>query len=459
MQIQKSIKPIHETVQEPKGRLRRAIRCASREIRAAAFSAAIPLLAALGGCEAAQAPNDNPTFEPPPLQYVPAAQDPDIIGAPPILEAFPPGPESSCKPAIPGHNGPEESRINIIFVGVNYDSIETLRAHMEYFLNWGGEPIPHDYISFNPYGYVHGLFGTLPFSQNRDRFNIWYWNEAVEYEIIDRDIREIKEMVLGGSGFEGRTIVVALDQAPFEGDPPSAHSGIYIPTYRASGEFPIPEVGRFNHEFGHALGDLLDVAYPTLYGLSRAPNLAGSIEEAREMWGDLIGEGCGGPGLDCTETCYADGTCGPSEYETEVAYVASIADDCFEGGIPISDCVLAINRGTVMESGSVSYKKTGFSAKDMSSCLSSSIPCVYQEGDTYFCLDPAYGNSFECGGEFSVHSGENYYGGQRAATFRPHIFSIMYGPGSLDYGPANERRLCQKIEEYAGGAGGICEDF
>ena len=73
--------------------------------------------------------------------------------------------QTLCREAIPGHNNPNENRINFIFVGNHYPNLETFMTIVNSALG----------IEENSFG----LFRLEPFRSNMDKFNFWYVNQLI----------------------------------------------------------------------------------------------------------------------------------------------------------------------------------------------------------------------------------------------------------------------------------------
>lgn len=344
------------------------------------------------------------------------------------FEEFYGAPTGNCVEAIPGHNDLSKNRINLVFLGFNYDNPEIFR----FFVNSAID------LDSNYYG----LLSVEPFKSNKDKFNFWYVDE-IQYigdikmadygEItpsgvaVFKKIRQLPVICnytnqqgialyngVGGNaaivGFPDKKISVFPDCGPsdlngdgcidkkdldliearnlnIEGfnDCYRAHYGCQFDTIPDDARvfYYSTELFNFVHEFGHSFG-LLNDEYRHLgahfESSPRATNCftASSKEECltNAPWKKLMGQGCGdGTKIDCTPE--------DENYSLEIG--------CFEG-------------------------------------------CFY------------------------IHAG----------IYRPTLLSIMGGQDteSMDtfttahsFRLVNEQLLCKRITELTGSAGGYCNRF
>ncbi len=77
--------------------------------------------------------------------------------------------EEHCLEVIPNHNNPDdESRMNIVFVGLGYSNIVVFKEYVDMS------------VSFDEEGY--GIFSLEPFKSNKDKFNLWYVDRLDDLE-------------------------------------------------------------------------------------------------------------------------------------------------------------------------------------------------------------------------------------------------------------------------------------
>ncbi|MBS3078842.1 hypothetical protein J4218_01860 [Candidatus Pacearchaeota archaeon] len=75
--------------------------------------------------------------------------------------------ESLCLELIPNHNNPNEERINIIFIGFNYNDINEFKDKIITLVNINGTGTLDD----------TGLLSEYPFRDYKNKFNVWYINK------------------------------------------------------------------------------------------------------------------------------------------------------------------------------------------------------------------------------------------------------------------------------------------
>jgi hypothetical protein len=244
--------------------------------------------------------------------------------------------EDACKELVAGYNTPSSNRINLVFVGINFDSLEDFRNAAEQGLDSNGT--------------FGGLFSQEPFASNKDKFNFWYIqqigtsevkamttflnDESAGYNLINT-ANKLSALCAFNNKF---TIALSTGQRGFASSPLAVVSA--LDTIRHKGEII--------HEFGHSFGLLRD---EYLYSDKKeyagdstmSSNLfLGTVEQCNSKenkWYDLYGDGCGVSGkADCvnSQKCNDD----PDSCRVEVA--------CFEGADKYIKGVFRPGYNTVM---------------------------------------------------------------------------------------------------------------
>jgi hypothetical protein len=375
-----------------------------------------------------------------------------------------------CDELINDHNNVEEERINIVFVGINYDNIEEFVEKATLFVNFDGEEI--DYVDWAGEDQkVLGILGVEPYKSNIGSFNFWYVDE-IEPAFLNNDEWEYSTILGEQCEFDNKFTVRLENFQKY----PVGQAGIRVSTV-SENDFRGASIRTLNHELGHALGGLKDV-YPLTHHDSYEngfPNAALNLDQATEWWSDLIGFGCGEPGIiDCTENCVEEGVCETNEeYLVEVAYVASDLKNCFdENNSPIENCQSIFSRkgprgGDGPDRNSVISKGViAFRASTEQACQEGDYEdhCMYVDLETgeVMCNDQKLSRLDTCenladydvyGSTRIWHQDINHY------PFKPSMQTIMGGNNYRLYGPVNERQLCERISEVTGNVEGICVEY
>lgn len=178
-------------------------------------------------------------------------------------------------------NGPMADKADVLLVGKDYESDETMESDFRYFMDFDGNN--------------RGLFDIPPFDEHRDKFNIWTKNangyiydyeDPPQHKGLIKDSFDIFELhpemdyycVLSKTGL-GRNAFAYGNR-----------NQCWVGKVHQSHELDVGAKG-FLHEFGHSFGNLKDEYY-SVGGPDRAgkPNCADSKEQAREWWGGLANE-------------------------------------------------------------------------------------------------------------------------------------------------------------------------
>jgi len=365
-----------------------------------------------------------------------------------------------CSELIPNHNSESENRINLVFVGHHYNNINDLKEKAEKFVDYVGEgtffEIPAYEGNLNE-PVIYGLLGIEPYKSNKQKFNLWYvgqiYNGIKSDESCPSYATNLEQVCPNENQYVINLCNYHTQTAGISG------TDISVSTLDETGQFDVPSIGLINHELGgHSLGDLKDVAYPQLYGMSGYPNLAGNIQEAQEWWGNMVGNGCGDDVVvDCLEDCYAKGECQAGEYQTEVQYVAVKPEDCFIGGNFINSCSLDLERRESVPGG-IKNKHIAFRAMSKNSCQNSQDNCMYYDEGNIFCFDKKIPREDECSSlvDKNIYPELPQHDSVVGSKFKPHLYSIMKGPSSPKFGQVNEKEICVKLKEKLGIIGGYC---
>jgi len=151
--------------------------------------------------------------------------------------------EPKCRPLIPNHNNLNENRINMIFVGLNYEDVNQFKNRVLDVLDVMGNS--------------SGFFAEPPFARNQDKFNFWYVNEVKDYD--EGNYNYPQELLskcnyLNLNNKQEITFINHLGRSSAVlGEGFTLFDGFLL------GERSNEEViGTFLHEFGHSFGSLLD---------------------------------------------------------------------------------------------------------------------------------------------------------------------------------------------------------
>ncbi len=365
-----------------------------------------------------------------------------------------------CKEVIEGHNKKGEKRINIVFIGRGYESTTELFSVLEKVVDYTGDGNQYDIPEYNGnlnLDVIFGLLGVEPYKSNAEAFNLWYVDQLYP-ETQQKDYCYMSEKdVEPACPISNQYLVYLCNYHTKTAGLGGGHT-LSFSEINEGNKFETSAIGLINHEMGHSLGELADVAYPSLYGTATPPNCASTIKEAQNWWGDLIGKGCGDDGIiDCLETCYIDGTCDAGEYQTEVQYITVTPDDCFENGKPVYGCSLDLVR---REAGEVEIidKHISFKALNKDDCEISNDNCMFIEDQQINCFDKKIPRKDLCENlidktKYNKLPEHDKVGG---CTFKPHLVSIMKSSLMPKYGLVNERQLCNTLQQEVGVASEYC---
>jgi hypothetical protein len=355
-----------------------------------------------------------------------------------------------CIELIPDSNVNDENKINIVFVGHSFEDLNQLTELSLELIDYGGT------------NSVLGFLGVEPFKSNKDSFNFWYVDESYDLYRHDHFCPYTFTNLEDACPLNNQFVVNLCN---YESSTAGRSSGNEIAMSVQSSS-----IGIINHELGgHSIGKLSDV-YPNSHA---QPNAAQSIEEAQEWWGEQIGNGCGEPGVvDCEFNCVESGECTLEDYLTEVSYVVTDPQMCFDDNQPIPGCIISARSYTLYynDQGLVRYHidQIGLKAKISEDCIDSGDYCTYfdSNGNNIMCHDGNLNISENCEDKFNFNPyGINpppeigYKIISRGQVVRPHLNSIMVDAKATSYGGVNEREICEQIERITGSVDGYCMNF
>ncbi|MDO8553928.1 MAG: M64 family metallopeptidase [Candidatus Micrarchaeota archaeon] len=326
---------------------------------------------------------------------------------------------SQCKPVIAGQNNiSNENRINIVFVGFNYETKDDFTLRVKKSLSWDSDE-------------TRGIFAIEPFHSNKDKFNLWYVDKLFDINLgqiarsdsygalLSDDQRQMllyyDNEISSACGFNNRITMGLLNDYgisyanvpnhEIEKYTGALSNGIILyPDDKTADkisdcqdDYTCSWYRNFylndgspvavTHEFGHAFGglndeydlQLLTVNTSNKYTNCIRDNSINNIQQCLKNapWKDILGMGCGDPKkIDCTPD--------NPNYELEVS--------CYEG---------------------CDYQSAGVFRPTLSSLMSTSTNRTWFDDKT----------------------------------------------NNRIYGPVNERIICCRMLYYTGEAGGTCIDY
>lgn len=227
-------------------------------------------------------------------------------------------------------NGPPSEKIDVVFYGGQFDSVENLRSNASYLVDWNGDN--------------QGLMSVEPFASNRDRFNFWAVNSTDPIPLdssnpgaFDRRNALLTPRLACGADRTDEIVVLSRREGrSYAFSPTNATAGgswdreayVYIGNEVETESVQLSELFRssedmerrlgvtpeeldisledttirldndsqndprtFVHEFGHSFGGLQDEY--TEFGARDdpgRPNCADDRQQAEDWWGELAGE-------------------------------------------------------------------------------------------------------------------------------------------------------------------------
>ncbi|MDP2600224.1 MAG: PEGA domain-containing protein [Deltaproteobacteria bacterium] len=219
----------------------------------------------------------------------------------------------SCIPIFPEINNPDEERFNVVFVGLNFEKTDAMRAKLFSFLQ--------DYLDTKKQH--EGLLTVEPY-RSVPKFNYWFVPNLGPLFKMTRPWKTSRSRD-EGVFYDGTLLSLSC---PFDFDKKITvalikdypHSSWALSTgfaaIRLSSEgldenagAPMKRIGYklIHHELGHAIWGLNDLYVSTENLASESPDLAdchgpSSREECMQnaSWKELMGDDCGRPGvIDC----------------------------------------------------------------------------------------------------------------------------------------------------------------
>lgn len=206
----------------------------------------------------------------------------------------------NCKEVFEGHNDLGKDRINMVFIGSQYPNIDTFLKVVKDSLQWYGKPFVDKNTDGETIGILWGFFSIEPLRSAKDKFNVWYIDEQINNAMtrVRSDIGDLCNLPYeydalyvndyffrddARDGYRSNADLLLLGGQ--KNNSKFGASRNLMPYY-----FYSPEL--FVHESGHALFGLIDeYTEPNQetpnYG---RPNCAKNLEEAEELWSDLLGK-------------------------------------------------------------------------------------------------------------------------------------------------------------------------
>ncbi|MEE9525536.1 MAG: hypothetical protein V3V78_02915 [Candidatus Woesearchaeota archaeon] len=322
--------------------------------------------------------------------------------------------DEKCVELIPGHNDLSKNRINIVFVSINED-MSLLINHATASVNYDSDDI--------------GLMAIEPFKSNKDKFNFFYVDEVgyVDLSTVQSDYGweanpEIDRLrahcSLNNVYGIALTDLNIVNNAEFGGNVKMRH-------------FDTPRPHTVVHEFGHSFGLLLD---------ERKTANTLHIQEGIQNRNCYFATD-----ISCIteEECYLSGTVTKCKNLTTCFSTPESIADCEEN----SDWRDLIGNGCG-EDGVIDCPRNYINITEEE--------CNFDEG-IYTCKD--VNRSIleipESNVEISCNLKCVFIDGYKSVAG-----GIMLSSGNyFNFGPFNERLLCNRIKDLTGSVGGICDDL
>ncbi|MEK6860661.1 MAG: dockerin type I domain-containing protein [Nanoarchaeota archaeon] len=210
--------------------------------------------------------------------------------------------EEHCLEVIPGHNNPDdESRMNVVFVGLGYSGVGTFKEYVDMSVGFDGEG--------------DGIFSLEPFKSNKDKFNLWYVDIiGVEEDNLNFDVILVEDLNLNSVCLFSNKVTNAFFNSDFRSH--AFFGGGSIDSF--------PELSDVNsnrvsvrtvvHEFGHGYGYLFD-----------------EYTEHPGVFNQIIGKNCFSKGVDV----------GDPDCMTDLDYCIDGDGYCILGCNPVDrDCII-----------------------------------------------------------------------------------------------------------------------
>lgn len=331
---------------------------------------------------------------------------------------------ASCVEVVPDHNSLEEERINVVFLGFNFDQREDFILLSNAIIDYNGD--------------YYGLLFLEPFKSNADKFNFWYVDNSdiglkVEGGKIPYDENYKIEELLSRCVFEDRFPIVLVDDekfgyAIFNGN---AYAGI---------EEQEIDVSIYNYCLGNDLNN---------DGCVNEDDI--SIIEEKQLDTKYPTE-CHRAAYGCTNENLED----PKIYNLRSKIMLAVHE--FSHSFGLLDDERANNvHDTREDITSVNC----FVATETDDCL---VDSPWSDLIGYGCGNLGVIDCQEENKDYSQEIG--CFEGCKDSTlgiFRPTRSSMMsqaiIDEGIYTFGLVNQRQLCTRIKELTGDSGGYCEIF
>ena len=350
-------------------------------------------------------------------------------------------PEGACNEIISNFNNPNENRINVVFVGINFGYAEMFAKALE------------TYVNENEKKYGHLLYYE-PFKSNKDQFNFWYVNEIGTVENY-----------LEGPFFTGIDAVSEIMKLSQYCNVENKYTiGIINWKFRSIADDNHVRISHdysstgtsFVHEFGHYFGSLADEY--RFKGLNIDLGFGEIIpEQPTEENCDIASEN-----VACPKWCSGK----PIPVEDIENYECSGANRTSCMGmntpciwVPYGDPVhnydgclnrVELCRSILTEEECINSTNSYWSG-NLCIWLNETYPSY-----NYFksqCI-PSYSGDINIGTDCIHDSGCYQVCGARN-WFKSFPSSMMRSTGKK-FGPVNEIILCKKIKNITGNVGGVC---
>ncbi|MBU4308227.1 MAG: M64 family metallopeptidase, partial [Nanoarchaeota archaeon] len=362
----------------------------------------------------------------------------------------------NCIEAIKDYNNLNEDRINVVFVGFNYDNLEIFKFFVDSSID----------LDSNYYG----LLSIEPFKSNKNKFNFWYVDE-VQY-IQDLSMGPALE---GSQEAENRDDLMATANSKLSGMLTTIE---LVCNY--SNQYPIGLINSYGGHSQAAFGGTATVSFE-----DKHMNLGDFPSDCKSS--DLNNDGCvDNKDLGILENSVGNG---PESFKDcyHVSYGCNFDtipedDRTFYYKLPLAHVVHEFGHSfgllndeyktpghdvPIWETEGVPEENNCFDIRTEEECLESAPwKSLFGQGcgnpNIIDCTPSDERYSFEIG----CFEGCAYYD---SGIYRPTLLSIMGGQDAtfdLDtfsieysYRLVNERLLCKRILKLTGSAGGYCDNF
>ncbi len=215
---------------------------------------------------------------------------------------------ADIQPLVQGHNIVSADRINLVVAGMNFASLEELKASAIEMLSWNGSPVRN--------GVAFGPFAIEPLRSNKNKFNVWY-----DSVLIDGDTPALLEYKSqdrkGAIQRSGLTYVVPIfinKELPNNNTFITPHADSFgirlennsFASLAKSNLNPaavyvntslLTAPSQLAHELGHGIFGLADEktdapyqSDPNAIPRIQPPDCVATLADAQALWGSMIGQ-------------------------------------------------------------------------------------------------------------------------------------------------------------------------